>query len=225
MKHVGVTLNCDGTMVSEMKEKRARFIQCSMEINEEFEVLTPECKQKLHRLYNNHWSGSSCWQYDDKVFQQMVNSYNVNTRIVYNVPRDCHCWITEEISGGRHAKQQIYSRYIKFVNTLANNSRECVRSLFRYVIDDVRSQVGSNLRKIFIDSGLLIVPGQTMPSALSNYTVYPAPEGEEYRIPLIQSLREILCDNWTIIFNEEDGDVEQMEANEIQMMIDELCSN
>ena len=81
------------------------------------------------------------------------------------------------------------------------------------------------MRKIFIDSGLLIVPGQTMPSALSNYTVYPAPEGEEYRIPLIQSLREILCDNWTIIFNEEDGDIEQMEANEIQMMIDELCSN
>ena len=131
-------------------------------------------------------------------------------------PRDCHCWIVEDISGGRHAKQQIYSRYIKFVNTLANTSRECVRSLFRYVSDDVRSQVGSNIRKIFIDSGLLIVPGQTRPSALSNYTVYPT---------LIQSLREILCDNWTIIFNEEDGDVEQMEANEIQMMIDELCSN
>ena len=123
------------------------------------------------------------------------------------------------------SKSIIYSRYIKFVNTLANTSRECVGSLFRYVIDDVRSQVGSNIRKIFIDSGLLIVPGQTRPSALSNYTVYPTPEGEEYRIPLIQSLREILCDNWTIIFNEEDGDVEQMEANEIQMMIDELCSN
>ena len=72
----------------------------------------------------------------------------------------------------------------------------------------------------------MIVPGMTMPSALRNYRVYPAPEGEEYRIPLIQSLREILCDNWTIIFNEEEeGEIEQLETNEIQMMINELCSN
>ena len=110
VKHVGVTLNSNGTMESDLKEKRARFIQRSMELNEEFECLTPECKQKLHRLYNNDFSGSSCWNYDDRIFQQLLNSYNVNMRIVFNIPRETHCWIVERISGGHHAKQQIYSR-------------------------------------------------------------------------------------------------------------------
>ena len=225
VKHVGVTLNSNGTMESEIKDKRARFIQRSMEINEEFECLTPECKQKLHRLYNNHWSGSCCWNFDDKLFQQLVNSYNVNMRIVYSLPCDCHCWIVEGISGGNHAKKQIYSRYVKFVNTLANTSRDCVRFLFKYVSDDVRSQVAGNIRKIFLDSSVLIVPGQTRPSDFSDYTVYPVPEGEEHRIPLIQSLREILSDNWTIIFNEEEEDEDNFETNDIQIMINDLCSN
>ena len=97
--------------------------------------------------------------------------------------------------------------------------------MFNYVRDDVRSQVAGNIRKIFLDSSILIVPGQTGPRDFSDYTVYPVPEGEEHRIPLIQSLREILSDNWSIIFNEEEEDEDNFEMNDIQMMINDLCSN
>ena len=152
-------------------------------------------------IINMHFSGCNCWSFQDAGFQQLCNSYNVNLRILHNLPLNTSCWLIEEISGGKHAKQQIYKRYVKFVNTLVNSSRDCVRFLFKYVCGDVRSQVGGNLAKIRNDTGLLVTPGHTSPDVLRNYRVYSAPDGQEYRLPLLVSLMEIRIDNWSIIFN------------------------
>ena len=143
---------------------------------------------------------------------------------MFQVPRDTHCWIAEEMCGGRHAKQQIYRRYVKFVNSLVNTERQNIKSLFSFVSSDVRSQVASNLRKILLDSGILVFPGTTRPGSLGQYKVYPTPVGEEYRVPLILSLMSIRENNWEVLFNEEDDDEDRLEENDLQFMIDELCS-
>ena len=200
------------------------FIQRSLELNQEFECLSPDIKLKMMRLYNFHFSGSNCWFFTDKLFQQLINSYNVNVRIIFQVPRNTHCWITEELCGGRHAKQQIYRRYVKFVNSLANTERQNIKSLFNFVSSDVRSQAGTNLRKILMDSNILVLPGTTRPGSFSQYTVYPTPVGDEYKVPLILSLLSILEDNWEVLFNEEDDDEDSLEENDLQFMINELCS-
>ena len=212
-------------MEQEVKDKRARFIQCSVELNQEFECLAPEIRMRLLRLYNMHFSGCNCWSFQDVGFQQLCNSYNVNLRILHNLPLNTSCWLVEEISGGRHAKQQIYSRYVKFVNTLANSSRDCVRFLFNYVSGDVRSQVGGNLKKLTRDTGIPVTPGNTSPKVLNNYRVYSAPVGEEYRLPLLVSLLEIRGDHWSIIFNEESDEPEEANENDLLMMINEVCSS
>ena len=229
VNHVGTKLHSSGSMETDMREKRARFIQSAVELNQEFESLEPESQLRMLRLYNMHFSGSNCFDFQNKVFQQLVNSYNVNIRIIFDIPRNSHCWLTEQISG-RHAKQQIYSRYIKFVNTLQSTERQCVKSLFEYVRGDVRSLVGGNLRQIFLDSGVLVEPGATRPSALSQYCVYQVPEGEEFRLPLLVSLLQIRSDNWSVIFNKESGgdyrdDDDEIEDNDIVMMINEVCSS
>ena len=122
-------------------------------------------------------------------------------------------------------RKQIFSRYVKFVNSLYNTERQCVRFLFKYVSDDVRLQVGGNLRTILIQTGLLVVPGRTRPADLNNYRVYTVPEGEEYRIPLLHSLIDIREDNWSILFNEENSDnVEELQENDILLMIHEVCT-
>ena len=91
----------------------------------------------------------------------------------------------------------------------------------------MRSQVGGNLRKIFLDSDVQIVPGVTRPSDLNNYCVYPVPEDEAYRLPLLQSLLEIRNENWAVIFNEENGDEhdDELEENDIITMINDVCSS
>ena len=107
MKHIGAKLHCSGTMEQDLREKRAKFIQCCMELNQEFECLPPESRLRLLHLYNMHFSGSNCWNFQEKTFQQLTKSYNVNIRILFDLPINTHCWIAEEISGGKHAKQQI----------------------------------------------------------------------------------------------------------------------
>ena len=215
-------------METDMREKRSRFIQSCCDLNQEFECLAPEIQVKMLRLYNMHFSGSNTFDFQDKMFQQLSNSYNVNIRIIFNIPRNSHCWITEQIANIRHAKQQMFSRYIKFVNTLCATERRCVKSLFEYVRGDVRSLVGGNLRQILLETQVLVVPGVTRPSELNNYCVYPVPEDEAYRLPLLQSLLEIRNDNWAVIFNEENGGDEhddELEENDIITMINDVCSS
>ena len=120
-------------MEQDLKEKRARFIQNAMEINQEFECLPPASKLKMSQLYNEHYTGSCCWNFSDEIFDQLVNSFNVNVRVIHVIPRNSHRWIVEELVEGKHARKIIYSRYIKFVNSLLSTERQCVRFLFKYV--------------------------------------------------------------------------------------------
>ena len=74
---------------------------------------------------------------------------------------------------------------------LATTDRDNVRSIFNIVSVHVRSQVGSNLRKIKLDTGVTILPGSTRPSILNNYRAYATPEHQEHILPLLSSLLEI----------------------------------
>ena len=153
-----------------------------------------------------------------------MNSYNVNVRIQFEIPRNSHKWIVEQLVEGKHARKVIYSRYIKFVNSLFNTDRRCVRFLFRYVKDDVRSQVGGNMRRIFLDSDVLVIPGTTRPLDMRDYRVYEAPDGYEDKIGLLLSLIAIREDHFGVFFNEEDDEVE-MEDNDITTMINDICTS
>ena len=135
-----------------------------------------------------------------------------------------HCWLVEALSGYKHARQQIYSRFVKFVNSLHCNQRPIVKSLFDSVIGDVRSHVGANVRKVFLDTNIRIIPGWTRPSDLRQYRVYQPPEGEEWRLGVLESLLEIKGENWSVTFNEEENEEEEFEENDIEMMIYEVCT-
>ena len=109
------------------------------------------------------------------------------------------------------------------MKTLECNQREFVRSLFKNSINDVRSATGTNLRRILQDTGVVVVPGKTRPSALNNYKVYEVPVGEEWRLSLLQSLVDIRDEHWEVIFDEEDEST--FADGDIAQMIEEVCSN
>ena len=89
------------------------------------------------------------------------------------------------LSGGKHAKQMMHSRYVKFMSSVAKNKRQYLKSLQNLIKNDLKSVTGSNLRKILLDTGHSITPGLTSKVILYNYRVYKIPEGEEWRVPLI----------------------------------------
>ena len=182
VKHVGTKLNCDGTMESDVKQKRGIYIQTCMCLNQEFENLPLTSQMKLLRLYNGHYTGSNCWNFSGEMFRKLMNSYNVNVKVIFDLPHACHNWLIEKVSGFKHPRKEIYKRFVKFVNNLATNKRSCVKSLFHSVCDDVRSTIGANLRQIKLDTGVHITPGVTTQHEIQHYAEYNVPENEEWRL-------------------------------------------
>ena len=92
VKHIGTKLNSNGTMEDDIKEKRAIYIQTCMSLNQEFDSLPCESQLKLLNLFNSHFTGSNCWLYDSEKFKQLMNSYNVNIRIIKGPAKKTSCF-------------------------------------------------------------------------------------------------------------------------------------
>ena len=131
-------------------------------------------------------------------FNQLMNSFNVNMRVVFNLPYSAPCWLLEELSGCRHPRQQIYIRFCKFVDSLAGNRKPSLRALFNTVVGDVRSLIGANCRQILMDTAVVVTPGKTRLDKLRSYRVYSAPDGHEWKLPLLVSLLAIRDENWDV---------------------------
>ena len=124
-------------MHQDLREKRAIFIDKCMELNQEFFTYPPEIKLKMCNIYNTHFTGSPLWDFESHYFAQLCNTWNENMRIMFEIPKETHCWMVEELSHGKHARTMIFSRYIKFIDSLVNNKRPTIRSLFKIVSKSV----------------------------------------------------------------------------------------
>ena len=168
-----------------------------------------------------HFTGSSLWDFKSENFMKLCNSWNTNLKVILDFPWSTHCYIVERLSGIKHAKHMIFSRYIKFLDSLVKNRRKSIVSLVKIVSNVANSVTGSNIRHILNETGTLIVPGKTMKFALNNYEVYSVPSKEEWRIPLLSSLIEMKEKRWIVQFDEEDDGTLNDDA--INLMIERAC--
>ena len=142
----------------------------------------------------------------------------MNLRILYDLPFDTHCWVVEELSGGKHFKQMIYSRFLKYLSVLRKNKRSFIRTLYTIVQADVRTLTGSNIRRVLLDTNL--DPRSSSKYLLSDWRAYePA---DTWTVPLLASLLEMRQDNWEVLFDVEDETI-TLEDDEITFMVEALC--
>jgi hypothetical protein len=187
VNHLGFTLTSDCKSVSDVMEKRGSFISTVYSLNQEFAFATPEVRMKMCRLYNTSFYGSNCWELSSNQVEMFCKTCNVNLRILFDLPRETHCWVVEALSGGKHFRQMIYSRFTKYLSVLKKNKRQVIRTLYSLVIEDVKTLTGSNVRKVLLDTGL--DPRTVSKHQLSDWTVYdPA---DSWTVPLLISLLEL----------------------------------
>ena len=117
----------------------------------------------------------------------------------------------------------IFSRYIKFLDSIVKNKRLSIVSLLKTVSTSTKSVTGNNIRCILKQTDTLIIPGKTSKDSLSNYKVYNIPDGEEWRVPLLESLMAIREKRWEVQFNEEAD--ENLNDDAIKLMIDRACGD
>ena len=219
-KHIGNTLHQDGTMDADIRVKRAAFINTSMNMNNEFCFIKPDQQVKLLYIYNSHFSGSSSWNFNSDAFNQMMSSWNVNLRAIYDLDYGTNRYLLEGLTEGRHAQQIIYKKYVNFLRAIATNRRRSLVQLLEIVKTTCRSFTGTNLRKILLDTGVHIDPGQTKGFVLNNYLVYKTPVDQEWRIPLLVSLLRIRDSNWEIHFDDEAG---QLKEDDVSSLLSSVC--
>ena len=107
----------------------------------------------------------------------------------------------------------IASRYVTFYQSLVNCNKLGVRFLARLNDSDHRTVLGRTLRRILDDcrltgSGLGQLNAQLVKKNLLHFRV---PDGEQWRIPLIQELLHLVVDN--------------LDSKEIGDIIDHLCTS
>lgn len=220
--HVGNTLFSNGKMEQDLKEKRGIYIERCMELNQEFMACPNQVKLKMHRLYNSHFTGSSLWDFSSVYFNMLCNSWNVNIRIMLDLPRDTHCYLVEELDDGPHVRNMIYCRYIKFLNTIFNGKRIGMKHLLNLVCRSVYSPTGLNISHISTETGLKIIPGRTRKYELKNHRVYDTPDDQKWRLSLIKGLLDVREAKWEVIF---DNETSCLEDDQLLDILNNACSS
>ena len=112
----------------------------------------------------------------------------------------------------------IFSRFLKYIKSIAKNKREALRSLYNVVKDDVRSPTGSNIRTIMLETG--VDPRSLDSYALKAWRVYPPQD--EWSVPLLRNLLKIRNGKWEVMYDDEND--EAATVDEIDLMISTVCT-
>ena len=217
VNHLGYKLTSDCSSATDVLEKRGSFITNTYNLNQEFHFAHPEARLKMCRLYNTAFYGSNCWKFDSEQVKMFSKTWNVNIRIMFDIPRESHCWIVEDISEGRHFLQMIYSRFAKYLVMVRKNKRPVLRCLYNIVKDDVQTTTGSNIRTLLLSTG--IDPRFMSRHNLKTWRVYPPKDN--WTVPLLTSLLELRAGNWELTFDDEE---DNLQDDELNFMIAAVCS-
>ena len=208
-KHIGNYLHEDGTTGLDLRVKKGIFIQTAMELNQEFFSLPASLKMRLNLLYNSHFSGSSIWRFESEDAGHLFSSWNKNVKLIYDLPWATHRWILEEITG-TNLKIMLMTRFVKFVNSILKSSKPALKFLLSISTSDVRSLTGSNLRSIMLATGVQVTPGVTQAGAIKEHKLFPVPDDQKWKVPLLHSLLAVRAGEIQIIFDDEESHDEEI---------------
>ena len=217
VNHLGYTLSSDCRSAKDVLEKRAAFISTTYNLNQEFNFANHETRLKMCRLYNTAFYGSNCWDFSSDQVNMFSKTWNVNLRILYDIPRETHCWIVEELSEGRHFLQMVYSRFAKYIMMIKNNKRPFLGCLYDIIKDDVKTATGSNIRTLLLSTA--VDPRFMSRHLLKDWRVHP-PE-DNWTVPLLISLLVLRAGNWEVLFDDEE---EALNNDEVDFMIEAVST-
>ena len=147
-KYLGNTITnvLDG-YTRDCQQKRAMYIGRNCELIQEFYHAHPEVKCRINRIYNTSFPGSVLWDFRSEKFKQMVNSWSVSIRHMWELPVNTHRHLIEPL-GGQHMYSMILARYVKFLQSILKSPKVAVRYLLMKVMNNCNTQTGKNIRFI-----------------------------------------------------------------------------
>ena len=134
-------------LLHDAKVKRAKYIERNVELELEFQLAHPEVKCKINSIYNSSFPGSTLYDITSESVRQLVNSWSVSVRQMWNLPLNAHRYLVEPL-GGEHAFSMITIRFVKFLQSIRKSEKIPVQFMLRKVLDNVNTVTGKNARFI-----------------------------------------------------------------------------
>ena len=204
----------------DIKEKRARYIERNIELNQEFIFAHPEVKSKINHIYNSSFPGSQLWDLCSKNANMLFNSWSVSVRIMWNVPYPTHRYFIEPLSGP-HTKTMVYTRYVSFMKSLSKCNKPAVQYLYESIKKDTRTVTGQNIREILILMNSDSIEDINVKDMKRSMNFRPMAEKDKWRLDILKELVNVKHNKLEIDFN----DGENFSFNDIDDMINFIATS
>ena len=214
--HLGHTLHQTVTMDKDCLRARAKFIDKSADVRDQFGFAHPNQVLQMVKILCCDAYGSMLWDLKSDPAEQFFKSWNTCVKLVYRVPRSTFTYLVEGFFAASQCtlRNQILGRYPGFYrNLLASPSRE-VRMLAKMVSDDPRSTTCKNLRYLREMTGLEQAEQYSSWRVRESLPVQQVPKTEMWRTGLLTKLMELRSAKYH----------EVLDNKRICAMLDSLCS-
>ena len=171
-------------------EKRAQFIGRNIELNQEFHFAHPVLKSRINQIYNSSFYGSMLWNLRGEKTKQLINSWSVSVREMWDLPRSTHRIFIEPL-GGLHAQTLIYSRYIGFIQSIRRCNKRAVIYLLEKVLGDLTTMTGQNVRHLLDEAEEFDIFKINKSEFKRTFKFQEMSAEEEWKINLVKELRDI----------------------------------
>ena len=208
-KHLGHKISSDQDMFHDLNAKCGEFNGKVHALRQEIGSQHPDTFMKLTNIYLSTFYGSSLWDLSHANSNKLWTTWNTLIRTTYNLNFRTHCYITTSIYKGNHLKTKLLTRFINFYKLIAKSDKSTIKTLMSKQRDDLRSSFGRNCRFI---QNMCNVPN-IKDACVKNIPIYPVPEGEQWRLNIIQELLNT------------DLMIPGVDNTNRKVMLDELCTN
>ena len=205
---------------SDIREKRARFIERNCELNQEFSFAHPELKSRINRIYNSSFPGSVLWDLTSTNTQMIQNSWSVAVRQMWNLPYNAHRFLIEQLSG-THARTMLICRYVKFIRSIKKSPKLGVQLLFQKVRNNVNTVTGKNIHFVQQATGYDTVEDINIIQVKKTMKFCEVNDNDAWKADFI---KEIVNVKQNVLFFDDDSDA-FLETEDLDFIIDYLSTS
>ena len=204
-------------MDKDARVKRATFIRESTDLRESFGFASPAEVLRAVKLYAGSHYGSSLWNFGGECAGQYFTAWQTCVKLAWHVPRQTHTYLADSFlcSGQSTVRNDVLSRYTKFVRGLRTSPSTEVSAMFGVVAGDVSTNTGQNLNLIRWETGLDPLSSSLVELKAALAIGVPAvPEMDTWRIDYLSKLLEARGERYYL------GE----DSHHLTVLIDSLCS-
>ena len=212
--HVGNTLERDNSFARDLLLKRGDFIGRVHSILQEFHFANPLVKMKMFNIYTTSFYGSCLWNIFNGSCDKLFTAWNIAVRMAFDIPRNTHKFLIEEISECPHPQVMLAKRFLKFHETLQKSKKFGIRFLSELSSFNLVTNYGQNLWNIRRKCDNVVNSG----NLYKKMKYAPVPDLEKWKVDVVKDLIEV---KWNL------SEIENLETDneEIDDLLKIVCSS